>query len=111
MGDHYLQQLKRGTLEMIFLSLLSSKPMYGGEIMTILNTEGDPFFSGAREGSVYPVFYRLEDAGYIKSVPNGKQKKDFHITEKGLKQLEAMKAYWAEFSKSVNYFLNRKAEH
>lgn len=111
MGDHYLQQLKRGTIEMIFLSLLSSKPMYGGEIMTILNTEGDPFFSGAREGSVYPVFYRLEDAGYIKSVPNGKQKKDFHITEKGLKQLEAMKAYWAEFSKSVNYFLNRKEEH
>lgn len=110
MGDHYLQQLKRGTLEMIFLSLLSSRPMYGGEIMAILNSEGNPFFSGAREGAVYPVFYRLEDAGLIKSVPNGKQKKDFHITEKGLERLEEMKSYWTDFSKSVDYFLNRKEE-
>ena len=106
MGDAYLQQLKRGTFEMIFLSLLSKKPMYGGEIMAILNTEGSPYFSGASEGSVYPVFYRLEDAGYIKSVPNGNQKKDFHITESGLQKLYEMKSRWNGFTSKVNFFLD-----
>ncbi len=78
--------------------------------MAILNSEGSPYFSGAREGSVYPVFYRLEDAGLIVSVPNGNQKKDFHITEDGLQKLEEMKRYWAEFVETVDYFLKRTEE-
>lgn len=78
--------------------------------MAILNSEGSPYFSGAREGSVYPVFYRLEDAGLIMSVPNGNQKKDFHITEDGLQKLEEMKKYWAEFVETVDYFLKRTEE-
>ncbi len=110
MNENYLQQLKRGTLEMIFLALISEKPMYGGEIMNILNNEGAPYFSGAKEGSVYPVFYRLEDAGLIVSVPNGNQKKDFYITDEGLKKLDEMKEYWLEFTKTVDYFLNRTEE-
>ena len=111
MGDNYLQQLKRGTFEMIFLSLIASKPMYGGEIMAILNSEGSPCFSGAREGSVYPVFYRLEDAGLITSVPNGNQKKVFHITEEGLQKLTEMKKCWSQFVETVDYFLKHTEEN
>ncbi len=107
MDGTYLQQLKRGTMEMIFLSLIEKQSLYGSEVMSILNNEGAPYFSGAREGSVYPVFYRLEDAGLIQSVPNGKQKKNFVITSEGREQLSQMKATWAEFVERVDYFLSR----
>ncbi len=108
MDGTYLQQLKRGTMEMIFLSLIEKQSLYGSEVMSILNNEGAPYFSGAREGSVYPVFYRLEDAGLIQSVPNGKQKKNFVITPEGREQLSQMKAIWAEFVERVDYFLSRQ---
>ena len=106
MNNAYLQQLKRGTLEMVFLSLLEKKPLYGSEIMMTLNHEGHPYFSGAREGTVYPVLYRLEDAGFVKSIPNGKQKKDFHITEAGMVHLREMKTFWCGFTDAVNHFLH-----
>jgi len=95
-------------MEMIFLSLIEKQSLYGSEVMSILNNEGAPYFSGAREGSVYPVFYRLEDAGLIQSVPNGKQKKNFVITPEGREQLSQMKAIWAEFVERVDYFLSRQ---
>ena len=110
MDGSYLQQLKRGTMEMIFLSLIEKQSLYGSEVMAILNNEGAPYFSGAREGSVYPVFYRLEDAGLIESVPNGRQKNNFNITPKGREQLVQMKTTWTEFVQMVDYFMSREGD-
>lgn len=110
MDTIYLQQLKRGTMEMIFLSLIEKQSLYGSEVMSILNNEGAPYFSGAREGSVYPVFYRLEDAGLIQSVPNGRQKKNFIITAEGRERLSQMKETWVGFVEKVDYFLSGKED-
>jgi PadR family transcriptional regulator PadR len=108
MANTEIQQLKRGTLEMIFLALIEKQSLYGSEIMSILNNEGAPYFSGAREGTVYPVLYRLEDANLIESVPNGNQKINFRITEEGMARLKTMKTSWGDFIHSVDYFLSRE---
>lgn len=108
MNGSHLRQLKRGTMEMIFLSLIEKQSLYGSEVMAILNNEGAPYLSGVREGSVYPVFYRLKEAGLIESVPNGRQKKNFNITPKGREQLIQMKTTWAEFVQMVDYFISRE---
>ena len=50
MADPALQQLKRGTLEMIFLSLFSAKPRYGGKAMAVLNAEGARPFPAHGQG-------------------------------------------------------------
>ena len=102
-----LQQLKRGTMEMLFLSLIENHAFYGSEIMAILNEEGAPYFAGTKEGSVYPVFYRLEDEGFIQSIPVGKQKKTFQITEKGRKRLAELEETWSGFVVKVNELMQR----
>ena len=90
---------------MVFLSLLEKSPLYGSEIMSILNRKGSSFFIGAKEGTVYPVLYRLEDAGLVQRIPEGRQKKIFRITEKGSLQLRVMKERWAEYIREVDLLM------
>lgn len=58
------ENLKRGVAELVLLSLLSRQDMYGYELAQELRER-----SGGRfvlvETSMYPILYRLEDAGYI----------------------------------------------
>lgn len=58
------ENLKRGVAELVLLSLLSRQDMYGYELAQALRDR-----SGGRfvlvETSMYPILYRLEDAGYI----------------------------------------------
>lgn len=58
--NKYEQQFKKGSLEMVLLSLISEKETYGYEIITNLNERGGRIFGYTREGTVYPVLYRLE---------------------------------------------------
>ena len=58
------RELKRGSLELIVLHLLSSGEAYGYEIVTKLSDRT----GGALEvtdGTLYPVLYRLERGGFV----------------------------------------------
>ena len=54
-------ELKRGTLEMVLLKLISEKQMYGYELISSLEARGGELFQ-LKEGTLYPVLYRLEKA-------------------------------------------------
>ena len=102
------RELKRGTLEMILLKLLSARPMYGYELISTLEALGGESFS-LKEGTLYPVLYRLEDAGLVdtrwetleRSVP----RKYYHLTKAGTKELRRLINEWQAFSGSVNHLL------
>ncbi len=51
---------------MIVLRLVAEKPTYGYEIIQELEQRGKDFFQ-LKEGTLYPVLYRLEDGGLIRS--------------------------------------------
>ena len=55
--NKFEQQFKKGSLEMVLLSLISEKETYGYEIITNLNEKGGRIFGYTREGTVYPVLY------------------------------------------------------
>ena len=90
------KQLKKGVIEILILSLLSREEMYGYQLIQELDTRSSGVFK-MREGTLYPVLYRLEDNKYIesfweqdherRSVP----RKYYRITPAGLKALENMK--------------------
>ncbi len=95
---------------MILLCLIGKKETYGYEILTELNQSAD-VLGYAREGTVYPILYRLEKAGLIRhrlatSAANGAAKKYYSLTEKGKETVEELTAFWFSYQTCVNGFID-----
>ena len=66
MNQKYESQMKKGMLDMLVLKLLEKEPKYGYQIISELREKsGDRFV--LKEGTLYPILYRLEDDGLILS--------------------------------------------
>ncbi|MET1249966.1 PadR family transcriptional regulator [Sporolactobacillus sp. STCC-11] len=102
------QQLKKGIIEIIILKLIAEKDSYGYQIVKDLSG----FNSLAiKEGSLYPILYRLEDNLFIESSwvnkIKGKPKKYYSITPEGRAVLTKNLVKWNEFVADVNNILMR----
>ncbi len=110
MDSRYVQQFKKGSLEMILLCLIAKKETYGYEIITKLNDNGAAVLGYAKEGTVYPILYRLQESHLIKcriapAAANGGSKKYYSITEKGRKTLAELISFWQRYTVCVNSFI------
>ena len=107
------RELKRGTLEMILLSLLSERSMYGYELISALEKRGGQPFQ-LKEGTLYPVLYRLENAGWIEArwetAERGVPRKYYQLTPSGAEQLDVLISDWNEFSSAVHRLLRKEQE-
>lgn len=93
-------QLKKGLIEILLLKLLEEGEMYGYEMIKTLDSRTSGFFR-LKEGTLYPVLYRLEDSGSIisdqKVSQRGKGKtlrKYYSLTDKGRQTLKEYLAEW-----------------
>ncbi len=110
MDSRYMQQFKKGSLEMILLCLIAKKETYGYEIITELNKNGAAVLGYAREGTVYPILYRLQEANLIQcriapAVANGGSKKCYSLTSKGNETLKELISFWEKYTECVNGFI------
>lgn len=100
-------QLKRGTLELCALSVVSRGDCYGYELVNRISECME-----ITEGTIYPLMKRLRDGGLIESYivesPEGPPRKYYRITEAGSEELERLCREWYEFTGSVNVLLNGK---
>ena len=111
MDSKYVQQFKKGSLEMILLCLIAKKETYGYEIITELNDHGAAVLGYAKEGTVYPILYRLQEAELIKcrivpAAANGGSKKYYSITKKGQEALKELIAFWKRYTVCVDSFID-----
>ncbi len=105
------RELKRGTLEMILLKLLSERQMYGYELVSTLEQRGGGQFQ-LKEGTLYPVLYRLENDGLVetrwetaeRSVP----RKYYRLSKKGAAELDKLVNDWRDFTAIVNQLLGKE---
>ena len=109
MEDRFTQQLKKGVLEMLVLALICEKPTYGYELLSLLKERSQGRFV-LKEGTLYPILYRLEDEGMISaqwSQGEGRTapKKFYGATEKGFQENKRRQAVWQEFSGCIHAFL------
>lgn len=109
MNQRFERQIKKGVLEMLVMELLTREKMYGYQIIQTLRRESDAFFS-LKEGTLYPILYRLEENGLAVSqwfTPDdgSAPKKYYGITESGRVELDEQKALWQSFTKSVQQIL------
>ena len=108
MDSKYVRQFKKGSLEMVLLCIIGSGETYGYEIITRLNS-GEAM-GLAREGTVYPILYRLQKAGLVASrlcpsPANGGEKKYYSLTGAGRSALEELISFWGAYSDWVDGFI------
>ncbi len=114
MDARYERQLKRGLLEIIVLKLLNQDKAYGYQLLQRLDRESGGLFR-IKEGTLYPILYRLEDDGLIVSewsIPEDKSvaKKYYRCTPAGESALLELLALWRRFDEVANHFLGGKDE-
>lgn len=102
------KELIKGSTTTLVLSLLNNRPMYGYEIIKVIELKSNGVFS-FKEGTLYPILHALEGKSMIESFWNesegGRKRKYYKITEKGRLQMEEKKVEWSLFHKTVNKIL------
>ena len=82
--------------------------MYGYQIVKELEARSQGYFK-FKEGTLYPALHRLEKSGLIEGkwqmLPNGRQRRYYHITAKGQSKLAIEKIQWQDFLKAINLII------
>ncbi|MDP4145850.1 MAG: PadR family transcriptional regulator [Bacillota bacterium] len=102
-------QLKKGILSIIVLRLIGNRDMYGYEIIQQLDELSGGYYK-VKEGTLYPILYRIEDSGWIENyrVIEEERKvprKYYRITEKGKEALKEQIGLWRNFDNITNRIL------
>lgn len=109
MNEKYIRQMKKGVLDMLVLKLLEKDQKYGYQLISELKDKSGELFI-LKEGTLYPILYRLEDDGMIESSwssPMGKQmaRKYYQITDSGKKALHEITALWSSMSQGIRQIM------
>jgi PadR family transcriptional regulator PadR len=107
------RELKRGSLELIVLHLLEPGEAYGYEIVTKLAAESNGAL-GVTDGTLYPVLYRLERAGFVsirwETPDRGVPRKYYRLTDAGREELTRLKREWSAFASAMARLLGTAKE-
>lgn len=102
------ENLKRGTVEMVLLHLLQERDMYGYELIQKMNERSKGKFI-LKDGSMYPILYRMIDKGLIKDeqVLVGKRRTRvyYHLTQEGKKYLDEIKEEYFFITEGISNIL------
>jgi PadR family transcriptional regulator PadR len=105
MSDQSIDRdLKKGSAELLILSLLEARQRHGYEIGKLIESRS----KGAvrfRVASLYPLLYRLESRGYIQGrwvEKAGQRRRRFYrLTAPGRKILAERRSGWAVFVEAI----------
>ncbi|NMP37984.1 MAG: PadR family transcriptional regulator [Clostridiales bacterium] len=99
------KNMSSGNTDMLVLSLIEEKDMYGYQIIDELVRRSDHTFE-LKTGTLYPLLHLLEQKQYLESydgeVISGKVRKYYRITHNGRQYLQKKRAEWEKYSSAVN---------
>ena len=104
------EELVRGSIIPIVLSLLRERPMYGYEIATALAVRSDGIFA-LGQGTLYPLLYSLERKRLIRvsreeEAPGaGRRRCYYALTPAGRAELESNLLTWDQITRGMKLVL------
>lgn len=104
MGTKVEEAWKKGSAELLVLSLVEDQPRHGYEIGKLIGVRsgGTLHFHVA---SLYPLLYRLEKRGWIEGrwmeKANQRRRRYYRLTAEGQRVLELQRRKWQEFAGAV----------
>jgi transcriptional regulator len=100
----FSSELKKGSSEMLILSLLESQPRHGYEIGRLIEARSDGKLTFALP-TLYPTLLRLESRGWIKGrwvEKAGERRRCFYrLTPDGSRVLTEQRQNWEAFIEAV----------
>ena len=99
------RELKKGSAELLVLSLVEARPRHGYEISKLIEARSD----GAVKfniASLYPLLYRLEQRGWIQGrwveKAGQRRRRYYRLTAEGKKMLASQRSTWESFVAAIN---------
>src|SRR5206468_49473 len=99
------RELKKGSAELMILSLVQARPRHGYEIGKLIEerSAGAVTFHVA---SLYPLLYRLEKRGWIEGrwveKAGQRRRRYYRLTNTGKKVLAAQRTTWQAFVEAIS---------
>lgn len=99
------RELKKGSAELLILSLVDSRARHGYEIGKLIETRSQGALS-FQVASLYPMLYRLEGRGWIQGrwveKAGQRRRRYYRITAQGRKVLAAQRQGWRQFVEAIH---------
>lgn len=106
------RELKKGSAELLILSLLEYRPRHGYEISKLIEERSGGVLT-FNVASFYPLLYRLEKRGFLEGrwveKAGQRRRRYYRLTVEGRKVLKAQRSTWRNFVESINRITG--AEH
>lgn len=108
LSAEWTAELKKGSIQLCLLALLSTERKYGFQLIKELRDLSEGFFD-VKEGTLYPALRRLEERGFVKSEwveqEAGVPRKYYTVTKRGREALAEARKVWGQMAESVNRML------
>ena len=99
------RELKKGSAELLILSLVEARPRHGYEISKLIESRSNGTLT-FNIASLYPLLYRLEKRGWIKGrwieKTGERRKRYYRLTAEGKKIQRAQRNTWEAFVEAIN---------
>jgi PadR family transcriptional regulator, regulatory protein PadR len=97
--------LRRGSAEMILLSLLEARSRHGYELAKLVESQSDMLVR-YQVASMYPILYRMERKGLVRGTwiekPNERRRRFYRLTPLGKRALAEQRRSWREFVRALH---------
>lgn len=110
--EKWLEQLRRGGLDLAILLSVSSRPRYGLEIIRFLEESTDLVVT---EGTIYPILGRLTKNGLVEAewvadeAPH--PRKYYRLNAAGRATLDEMLGHWEQFRHKIDHLVASQGRH
>jgi len=99
------RELKKGSAELLILSLIEHRPRHGYEIGKLIEQRSDGVLK-FNVASLYPLLYRMEKRGFISGrwveKAGQRRRRYYQLTAQGKTVLKEQRSSWADFVIAVN---------
>jgi PadR family transcriptional regulator PadR len=103
-SDILARELKKGSAELLILSLVEHQPRHGYDIGSLIEQRSGGVLR-FNVASLYPLLYRLERRGWIHGrwveQAGQRRRRYYRLTAEGKKVLAAQRHTWREFVEAI----------
>ena len=100
----FTRELKKGSAELLILSILEARPRHGYEISRQIEERSGGVLR-FHVATFYPLLYRMEKRGLVHGQwvekPNQRRRRYYKLTRAGRELLKAKRNTWKEFAAAM----------
>lgn len=113
-----IDTFKKGSIEMLTLLIMRETDIYGYQLVHLLKERSKGIIA-VQEGSLYPLLYRMVDAGYISGRDETVETKFgrrrtrvvYYMEPKGILRLEQLEKEYYEVQEGIENVFRYSQEH